>query len=560
MATMNHLVLRTLLKSQVLRNHHVRHASVIGHQMERTDEFMENYAHMQSLVGDLKQTIGTVCQGGSIKLHKDRGKLLARERVNKLIDPGSWFMELSPLAAHGMYKSDIHSAGLVTGIGTVNGSVCMVIANDATVKAGTYFPMTVKKQLRAQEIASENNLPCFYLVDSGGANLPHQSEIFPDVNGFGRIFYNMSQMSARGIPQVAIVMGSCTAGGAYVPCMADEAVIVKDQGTIFLAGPPLVRAATGEIVSPQDLGGADLHSSVSGVTDYFAVNDSHALEIARKIGKTFKSSRDDRLPSLSLDTPHLDPLYPLDDLYGIVDVSLKKVIDVREIIARIVDKSQFDEFKARYGETLVTGFAQINGHTVGIIGNNGVLFSESAIKGSHFIQICCKRKIPLIFLQNITGFMVGREAEASGIAKHGAKMVNAVSCANVPKITILIGNSYGAGNYGMCGRAYSPRFLFTWPNSRISVMGGEQAANVMATVEKDKRARTGNQMTDEEEKQLKKPILDMFDRESNAYYASARLWDDGIIDPVDTRKILTMCLHTVSNAPITDTRFGVFRM
>lgn len=548
------------MRTQVFRYHSIRNASVIGHDMERTSEFMENYGQMQSLVGELKQTIGIVSRGGPSKLHKERGKLLARERIDKLIDPGSWFMELSPLAAHGVYKEDIHSAGLVTGIGTVNGSVCMVIANDATVKAGTYFPMTVKKQLRAQEIASENNLPCFYLVDSGGANLPHQAEIFPDINGFGRIFYNMAQMSSRNIPQVAIVMGSCTAGGAYVPSMADEAIIVKDQGTIFLAGPPLVKAATGEVVSPQDLGGADLHSSVSGVTDYFAHNDAHALQLARQIAGTFKSSRDNRLASLALDDPTLRPVYPLDDLYGIVGGSLMKVIDVREIIARIVDRSQFDEFKARYGETLVTGFAQINGHTVGIIGNNGVLFSESAIKGSHFIQICCNRKIPLIFLQNITGFMVGREAEASGIAKHGAKMVNAVSCANVPKITILIGNSYGAGNYGMCGRAYSPRFLFTWPNSRISVMGGEQAANVLVTVEKDKRARAGHQLTQEEETTLKEPILQKFERESSAFYATARLWDDGIIDPVDTRKVLTICLHAVSNAPIKDTQFAVFRM
>ena len=522
---------------------------------------------MNNLVSELKDHLALSTSGGSSKdklRHKEKGKLLVRERINLLIDPGSWFLELSPLAANGMYNNEVNSAGIVTGIGSVGGSTCMIIANDATVKAGTYFPMTVKKQLRAQEIASENNLPCFYLVDSGGANLPHQAEIFPDAQNFGRIFFNIARMSSRNIPQVSIVMGSCTAGGAYVPAMSDEAIIVKEQGTIFLAGPPLVKAATGESVSAEELGGADLHTRVSGVADYFALNDAHALQMARKVAHTFNTKTSTLTRNIeshfAIDNGDLQPIYPADELYGIVGGDLKKAFDVRQVITRIVDKSQFDEFKARYGDTLVTGFAAINGHTVGIIANNGVLFSESALKGTHFIQLCCKRKIPLLFLQNITGFMVGKDAESGGIAKNGAKMVNAVSCADVPKITILIGGSFGAGNYGMCGRAYSPRFLFTWPNSRISVMGGEQAANVLVTIEKDKRARTGTSLSEEEEFKLKEPILQKFEHEANPYYGTARIWDDGIIDPVDTRKVISMCLHTVSNAPVKETSFAVFRM
>ncbi|KAL1132775.1 hypothetical protein AAG570_010727 [Ranatra chinensis] len=457
-----------------------------------------------------------------------------------------------------MYSPDVvPSAGIVTGIGRIAGRECMIIGNDATVKGGTYYPITVKKHLRAQEIAQENNLPCVYLVDSGGANLPHQAGSFPDKNHFGRIFYNQASMSAQGIPQIALVLGSCTAGGAYVPAMADDSIIVRNQGTIFLAGPPLVKAATAEIISSEDLGGADLHCSISGVTDHYAHNDHHALFIAREIISRLNSTK--TVP-ITVKNEVIPPKYDSDQLYGIVGANLKKSYDIREVISRIVDGSVFSEFKANYGTTLVTGFSHLYGYPVGIIGNNGVLFSESALKGTHFIQLCCQRKIPLIFLQNITGFMVGREAEAGGIAKNGAKMVTAVACAQVPKITLIVGGSYGAGNYGMCGKAYSPRFLYMWPNARISVMGGEQAAGVLTQVARDQRERAKKTLSLEEERSLKQPIIEQFEREGNPYFSTARLWDDGIIDPVDTRRVLGLSLSTALNAPIPDTKFGVFRM
>ncbi|KAK0136056.1 Methylcrotonoyl-CoA carboxylase beta chain, mitochondrial [Merluccius polli] len=509
----------------------------------------ENYERMQALVEELKTRSEKVKLGGGEKarnLHTSRGKLLPRERIDRLLDPGTPFLEFSQFAAYQLYgKEEVPAGGIITGIGRVSGVECVIVANDATVKGGTYYPVTVKKHLRAQEIAQQNHLPCIYLVDSGGANLPRQAEVFPDRDHFGRIFFNQARLSSEGLAQIAVVMGSCTAGGAYVPAMADESIIVRKQGTIFLGGPPLVKAATGEEVSAEDLGGADLHCKKSGVTDHYALDDNHALHLARKAVTT-------ELPE--------PPLYPADELYGIVGANLKRNFDVREVIARIVDGSKFDEFKAQYGDTLVTGFSRIFGYPVGIIGNNGVLFSESAKKGTHFIELCCQRKIPLIFLQNITGFMVGREYEAGGIAKDGAKMVTAVACANVPKITVLIGGSYGAGNYGMCGRAYSPRFLYMWPNSRISVMGGEQAATVLATVTKDKKAREGKEFTAEQEAAMKEPIVRRFEEEGSPYFSSARLWDDGIIDPADTRLVLGMSLSAALNAPIKKTQFGVFRM
>ncbi|XP_002915942.1 methylcrotonoyl-CoA carboxylase beta chain, mitochondrial isoform X1 [Ailuropoda melanoleuca] len=522
--------------------------------------YQENYEQMKALVNQLRERAQKIRLGGNEKareLHKSRGKLLARERVDNLIDPGSPFLELSQFAGYQLYvNEEVPAGGIITGIGRVSGVECVIVANDATVKGGTYYPVTVKKHLRAQEIAMQNRLPCIYLVDSGGANLPRQAEIFPDRDHFGRIFYNQAIMSSQNIAQIAVVMGSCTAGGAYVPAMADENIIVRKQGTIFLAGPPLVKAATGEEVSAEDLGGADLHCRKSGVSDYYALDDHHALHLTRVIvrNQNYQKKLDVTVE------PSEDPLFPADELYGIVGTNLKRPFDIREVIARIVDGSRFNEFKALYGDTLVTGFARIFGYPIGIIGNNGVLFSESAKKGAHFIQICCQRNIPLLFLQNITGFMVGREYEAEGIAKDGAKMVAAVACAKVPKITIIIGGSYGAGNYGMCGRAYSPRFLYLWPNARISVMGGEQAANVLATVAKDQRAREGKKFSSADEAALKEPIIKRFEEEGDPYYSSARLWDDGIIDPVDTRLVLGLSLSAALNAPIPKTDFGILRM
>ncbi|CAL1276465.1 unnamed protein product [Larinioides sclopetarius] len=543
------------------RTYHYDNFSVIGSEPEKhSSEYQENHSNMLSLVTDLKQLVQKISKGGGEKAilrHTSKGKMLARERILNLLDMGSPFLEIGQLAAHNVYGSEeVPAAGIVTGIGVIHGVECMVVANDATVKGGSYYPLTVKKHLRAQEIAHENNLPCVYLVDSGGANLPRQAEVFPDIFHFGRIFYNQAVMSSKNIPQIAVVMGSCTAGGAYVPAMADESIIVKKQGTIFLGGPPLVKAATGEEITSEQLGGADLHCRKSGVTDYYATDDEHALHLTRRIVRHLNR----RKPSqLSVIDP-VEPKFSSEDLYGIVGSNLKKTFDVREVIARIVDGSQFDEFKALYGETLITGFGHLYGYPVGIIGNNGVLFAESALKGTHFIELCCKRKIPLIFLQNITGFMVGREAEAGGIAKHGAKMVTAVACAKVPKLTVIIGGSYGAGNYGMCGRAYSPRFLYMWPNARISVMGGEQAANVLAQITRDQRKREGKQWSEEEERALKQPIIERFEEEGHPYYSSARLWDDGIIDPVDTRRILGLSLSAALNSEIQDTEFGVFRM
>ncbi|XP_027945449.1 methylcrotonoyl-CoA carboxylase beta chain, mitochondrial isoform X1 [Eumetopias jubatus] len=522
--------------------------------------YQENYEQMKALVNQLRERAEEIRLGGNEKareLHKSRGKLLARERVDSLIDPGSPFLELSQFAGYQLYMNEeVPAGGIITGIGRVSGVECIIVANDATIKGGSYYPVTVKKHLRAQEIAMQNRLPCIYLVDSGGANLPRQADIFPDRDHFGRIFYNQAIMSSQNIAQIAVVMGSCTAGGAYVPAMADENIIVRKQGTIFLAGPPLVKAATGEEVLAEDLGGADLHCRKSGVSDYYALDDHHALHLTRMIVRNLNYQK-------KLDVtvePSEDPLFPADELYGIVGTNLKRHFDIREVIARIVDGSRFNEFKAFYGDTLVTGFARIFGYPIGIVGNNGVLFSESAKKGAHFIQICCQRNIPLLFLQNITGFMVGREYEAEGIAKDGAKMVAAVACAKVPKITVIIGGSYGAGNYGMCGRAYSPRFLYLWPNARISVMGGEQAANVLATVAKDQRAREGKQFSSADEAALKEPIIKRFEEEGDPYYSSARLWDDGIIDPVDTRLVLGLSLSAALNAPIQKTDFGIFRM
>jgi 3-methylcrotonyl-CoA carboxylase beta subunit len=522
-------------------------------------EFRANAERMRTLTEELAARRALAALGGSEKSrqrHTARGKLLPRERVMNLIDPGSPFLELSPLAAFGMYDGDIHAAGIITGIGRIEGRECMIVANDATIKGGSYHPMTVKKHLRAQEIARENRLPCIYLVDSGGANLPTQTDVFPDREHFGRIFYNQAILSSLRIPQIAVVMGSCTAGGAYVPAMSDESIIVKNQGTIFLGGPPLVKAATGEVVSAEDLGGGDLHARRSGVADHLAQDDHHALSLARRIVANLNSRK-------SVDIPLAAPREPLFDgaeLDGIVPVDLKKQYDVREVIARLIDGSEFDEFKQLYGTTLVTGFARIHGMPVGILGNNGILFSESALKGAHFVELCCQRRMPLLFLQNIVGFMVGRDYEAGGIAKDGAKMVTAVACAQVPKITVIVGGSYGAGNYGMCGRAYSPRFLFMWPNARISVMGGEQAASVLATVRRDNIEAEGRSWSEVEEEEFKAPIRDQYETEGNPYYATARLWDDGIIAPSETRRVLALAFSAALNAPVPETRFGVFRM
>ncbi|CAF1392215.1 unnamed protein product [Adineta ricciae] len=556
----------------------------------QSDVYKSNYEAMSKTVGELKTVIKRITLGGTDdarKRHTSKNKLLARDRIDKLLDPNTPFLELSQLAGYQLYgDEEVPAAGLITGIGQIEGRECVVVANDATVKGGSYYPMTVKKQLRAQEIARENRLPCIYLVDSGGANLPRQADVFPDKEHFGRLFYNQATMSAAGIPQIAVVMGSCTAGGAYgtytraktrdfwtisfrvakefkenlfatiVPAMADQSIIVRRQGTIFLAGPPLVKAATGEVVSAEDLGGGDLHCRQSGVTDYYAMDDSHALHLTRRAVANLNYVK----PQQVLMKPSVEPLYPAEELYGIVGDNLKRVYDVREVIARIVDGSEFDEFKKLYGETLVTGFARIHGYPVGILGNNGVLFSESALKGAHFIELCSQLKIPLLFLQNITGFMVGREAEAGGIAKNGAKLVTAVACAQVPKITVIVGGSYGAGNYGMAGRSYSPRFLYMWPNARISVMGGEQAAQVLTQITAEQRKRQGQKFTSEEEQKIREPILRKYEHEGSPYYSSARLWDDGVIDPVDTRLVLGLSLSASLNAPIPETRFGIFRM
>ena len=534
------------------------------HLNSRSADFLANAAALQSVVDDLRVQLKKSAAGGGEKArakHVARGKLPPRERVQMLLDPGAPFLELAPLAAHAMYLNkegieDAPCAGMIAGIGRVNGVDCMIVCNDATVKGGTYYPMTVKKHLRAQEVAQQNNLPCIYLVDSGGANLPNQDEVFPDRDHFGRIFYNQANMSALGIPQIAVVMGSCTAGGAYVPAMSDETIIVKNQGTIFLGGPPLVKAATGEVVSAEDLGGGDVHTRLSGVADHLAQNDAHALALARQAVGSLNRKKSIQL---QLREPEA-PLFDAKEIYGVIPADSRKPYDVREIIARLVDGSEFAEFKARFGATLVCGFAHIEGMPVGIIANNGILFSESALKGAHFIELCCQRKVPLVFLQNITGFMVGRKYESEGIARNGAKMVTAVATAKVPKFTIVIGGSFGAGNYGMCGRAFGPRFLWMWPNARICVMGGEQAAGVLATVKRDGIEARGGAWSAEEEATFKQPILDQFGAQSHPYYASARLWDDGVIDPADTRRVLALGLSASLNAPIEDTKFGIFRM
>jgi 3-methylcrotonyl-CoA carboxylase beta subunit len=522
-------------------------------------EFRANQAAMRALIAELEDYRAKAAEGGPARArerHLARGKLLPRERVMTLLDPGAPFLELSPLAANGLYDDAIHGAGIITGIGRVAGRECVIVCNDSTIKGGTYYPLTVKKHLRAQEIARENKLPCIYLVDSGGANLPHQTEVFPDREHFGRIFYNQATMSAAGIAQIAVVMGSCTAGGAYVPAMSDETIIVRNQGTIFLGGPPLVKAATGEVVTAEELGGADVHARKSGVADYYAENDRHALALCRRIVGNLNVKKTIDIPLAKPEEPKLDP----GELDGIVPVDLKKQYDVREVIARLVDASEFDEFKALYGTTLVAGFAHIHGIPVGILGNNGILFSESALKATHFVELCCRRRVPLLFLQNIVGFIVGRDYEAGGIAKDGAKMVTAVACAQVPKVTVIIGGSYGAGNYGMCGRAYGPRFLFTWPNARISVMGGEQAASVLATVKREGIEAAGKKWSEVEEEEFKQPIREQYEAEGNPYYATARLWDDGIITPAETRRVLALCFSAALNAPIPETKFGVFRM
>ena len=530
----------------------------------RSADFQANAAAMQAQVDDLNAQVAKAALGGGEATrarHVSRGKLLPRDRVQMLLDPGTPFLELGSLAAKDMYPDrdgtdSAPCAGVITGIGRVNGVDCMIVCNDATVKGGTYYPMTVKKHLRAQEVAMQNNLTCIYLVDSGGANLPNQDDVFPDRDHFGRIFFNQANMSAQGIAQIAVVMGSCTAGGAYVPAMSDETIIVKNQGTIFLGGPPLVKAAIGEIVSAEDLGGGDVHTRLSGVADHLAQNDAHALALARQaVGSLNKTKRAEQ----ALRTP-VPPLHNPQELHGVIPVDPKKPYDVREVIARIVDGSEFHEFKARFGPTLVCGFAHIEGMPVGIVANNGILFSESAQKGAHFIELCCQRKVPLVFLQNITGFMIGRKYEAEGIARHGAKMVTAVATAQVPKFTVIIGGSYGAGNYGMCGRAYSPRFLWMWPNARVCVMGGEQAAGVLATVKRDAIEAKGGTWSAEEEAAFKQPVLDQFGHQSHPYYSSARGWDDGVIDPADTRRVLALGLSATLNQPIPDTKFGVFRM
>ncbi len=524
-----------------------------------SDGFKANAQAMADLVAELREKTATAAKGGSERArekHLKRGKLLSRDRVLRLLDPGSPFLELSALAANGMYEGDVHGAGMITGIGRVSGRECVIVCNDATVKGGTYYPMTVKKHLRAQDIARENRLPCIYLVDSGGANLPHQAEVFPDRDHFGRIFFNQANLSSEGVPQIAVVMGSCTAGGAYVPAMSDESIIVRKQGTIFLGGPPLVKAATGEVISAEDLGGADVHARTSGVVDHYAANDDHALQTARRIVAGLNTVKSPEMHIVETVAPVVDP----STLGGVIPADVRQPFDVREVIARLVDGSEFDEFKKLYGETLVTGFARISGMPIGIIANNGVLFSESALKGAHFIELCCQRKIPLLFLQNITGFMVGSKYEAGGIAKDGAKLVTAVSTAKVPKITVVIGGSYGAGNYGMCGRAFGPRFLFMWPNARISVMGGEQAASVLATVKRDGMELRGEEWSTEDEEAFKTPIRAKYEEEGSPYYSTARIWDDGVIAPEDTRRVVSLALSACLNAPVEATKFGVFRM
>ncbi|MSO75989.1 MAG: methylcrotonoyl-CoA carboxylase [Alphaproteobacteria bacterium] len=525
----------------------------------RADEFRANAAAMRGLIDDLARKLVQVKEGGGARArdrHVARGKLLPRERVRAVLDPGTPFLELSQLAAHGMYGDEVPAAGIITGVGRVSGRECVIVANDATVKGGTYYAMTVKKHLRAQEIAIANRLPCIYMVDSGGANLPEQDQVFPDRDHFGQIFFNQANMSAANIPQIAAVMGSCTAGGAYVPAMSDEAIIVKGKGTIFLGGPPLVKAATGEVVSAEELGGADVHSRTSGVTDHYALDDRHALALVRRIVANLN-----RRKPMTLDVrPPREPGADAREIYGVVPTDTRKPYDVREVILRIVDGSEFDEFKRLYGTTLVTGFARIHGYPVGIVANNGILFSESALKGAHFIELCAQRGIPLVFLQNITGFMVGRKYEAGGIAKDGAKMVTAVACARVPKFTVIIGGSFGAGNYAMCGRAYRPRFLFMWPNARISVMGGDQAAHVLAQVRRDGIEGQGKTWSEDEEAAFKAPVRAQYETQGHPYYATARLWDDGIIDPADTRMVLGLGISAALNAPVEETRFGVFRM
>ena len=534
--------------------------TVITSRLDRhSEDFIANRDALAAQVAELRAKAEEIAQGGGEKArqrHHERGKMLARERIDALLDPGAAFLEISQLAAEGVYGEDVPAAGVVAGIGQVCGVECMIVANDATVKGGSYYPLTVKKHLRAQTIAEQNHLPCIYLVDSGGANLPRQDEVFPDREHFGRIFYNQANMSAKNIPQIAVVMGSRTAGGAYVPAMADETIIVKQQGTIFLAGPPLVKAATGEVVTAEELGGADVHCRESGVADHYADNDEHALQLARQAISKLNRKKPQQLQQLD----SREPLHPPEELYGVIPRDSRKPFDVREVIARIVDGSDFDEFKALFGTTLVCGFARLYGYPVGIVANNGILFSESAQKGAHFIELCAQRKIPLIFLQNITGFMVGKQYEAGGIARHGAKMVMAVACAQVPKFTVVIGGSYGAGNYGMCGRAYEPRFMYMWPNARIGVMGGEQAAGVLADIKRAQYQRQGEDWSDEQEAAFKQPILDKFAEQSHPFYASARLWDDGVIDPADTRRVLGMSLSASLNKAIDDSRFGVFRM
>jgi 3-methylcrotonyl-CoA carboxylase beta subunit len=540
-------------------------ASIIGTPVVLRDEVRRNVDQMKGEVQKLQSLISGIEQGGSPtdrERHVKQGKLLPRERITNLLDPGSPFLELSQLAGYDLYKDDdgkadsVPAGGIITGIGRVAGVECMVVANDATVKGGTYYPITVKKHIRAQEIAEENHLPCIYLVDSGGAMLRHQKEVFPDRDHFGRIFYNEANMSSKGIPQIVAVMGSCTAGGAYIPAMADESIIVKQRGTIFLAGPPLVKAAIQQDISAEDLGGADVHCKISGVADHYALDDQHALYLARRCVKSLNYKKQ---PNITVEKPE-DPLYPAEDLYAVVPISIKQQYDVKEVIARIVDGSRFSEFKELYGPALVTGFARLHGYPVGILANSGILDSPSALKGTHFIQLCCQRKIPIIFLQNTTGFVVGKDAEYGGIAKNGAKLVTAVSCAQVPKFTVIIGGSFGAGNYGMCGRAYSPRFLYMWPNARISVMGGEQAAFVLSLLQISKMKKKGIEVTEEMIAKMKQPIIDMYDKEGHPYFSSARLWDDGVIDPADTRRVLAMSLSATLNRNIPKTHYGVFRM
>lgn len=532
---------------------------IISKISKKSDEFLKNKKAMNALIAILEEKMADISQGGGSSArekHVNRGKMLVRDRVDNLLDPGSPFLELSPLAADDVYEEAVPAAGIITGIGRIHGTACMIVANDATVKGGTYYPLTVKKHLRAQEIALENHLPCIYLVDSGGANLPNQDEVFPDKDDFGRIFYNQAILSARGISQIAVVMGSCTAGGAYVPAMADQAIIVKDNGTIFLGGPPLVKAATGEQVSAQELGGADLHAKTSGVVDYKAMSDAHGLRLARDVVQSLNRPQ----PAQSFLKEFEEPVYPASDLEGIIPADGRQPYDVREVIARLVDASLFDEFKPLYGSTLVCGFATLYGETIGIIANNGILFSESALKGAHFIELCCQRKIPLLFLQNISGFMVGKKYEAGGIAKDGAKLVHAVACAQVPKVTVLIGGSYGAGNYAMCGRAYSPRFLWSWPNSRISVMGGEQAAMVLTQIREDTMTQRGQTWPLSEKEDFQAAIRRQYETQGHPFYASARLWDDGVINPLQTRRVLGLSFAAARGAPIEEMKFGVLRM